>query len=425
MSARPGSPRRTRSDKPSSPSPPETKGRPSRTTHGPDGRGTKRRSRTSDGKSLLTEVVLFHLFDVGRSIDLKKVAALIPTHHEFDIIKRRDTPASLSLPRPIILALGDSESVNAAEFENFSAQAKIFEEGALVILLRVKLRIPFAELGSVRGKSVMNGDRHLSLDSWAEEAFRKTLEAIRPAIEDPQSDLSCDRESYTAYCLLESPGDPASFVSDNRVTAAALLIGEDHGDELHASQVLETLAHPLSYRRDDLAIFDLDRCLIIDPRGDYEDLLLIVEHANYQLLELRVLDKLLDRWLDEAEDEVRLFNSGRSRARKGRNRGRFAQNKLARLQALRFDALFILENLENSSKIIGDYYLGQIYSQLCDVFNTEGWKWSVERRLDILENVYDMVKTASSEKVIITLEIVFIVVCVIFPILQIVQAFLL
>jgi hypothetical protein len=374
--------------------------------------------------ALLTEVVLFYLFDVGRSVDLKKVAALIPAHDDFDIVKRRDTPASLSLPRPLTLALGESECIDSGEFECFTAQAKIFEEGALVLLLRVKLRSAFSELVSIKGKSILSGDRHLSLDSWAEEAFRKTLAAIRPAVEDPQPEATCDRETYTAYCLLECPADPATFISENREVATALLIGEEHGDQLHASQILETLGHPLSYRRDDLAIFDLDRCLIIDPRGDYEDLLHIVEHANYQLLELRVLDKLLDRWLDEAEDEVRLFNLGKSRARKARSRGDFAQNKLARLQALRFDALFILENLENSSKIIGDYYLGQIYSQLCDVFKTEGWKWSVERRLDILENVYDMVKTASSEKVIITLEIVFIVVCVIFPILQIVQAFL-
>ena len=95
--------------------------------------------------------------------------------------------------------------------------------------------------------------------------------------------------------------------------------------------------------------------------------------------------------------------------------------KLAHIQALRFDALFILENLENSSKIIGDYYLGQIYARLCEIFNTEGWKWSVERRLDALQDVYDMVKSDAGEKRMVALEVTFIIVCIIFPIIQIVQ----
>ncbi len=99
--------------------------------------------------------------------------------------------------------------------------------------------------------------------------------------------------------------------------------------------------------------------------------------------------------------------------------------KFARIQSLRFEALFILENLENSSKIIGDYYLGQIYDRLCAIFNTDGWSRSVERRLDVLSSVYDMAKTDAAERKMLLLEIVFIVVCVVFPALQIWQALVL
>ncbi len=387
-------------------------------------RSAQARGRASTKPELLSEIVFFHLFDVGRSVDLRKVTALIPANEDFDIVKRRDTPASLKLPRPLTLALGDGDCLENRELDCFSAQAKIYEEGAIVLLVRVKLRVAFGDLAAVRNTIIVSGDRHLSLDSWADEGFRKTFAAIKPAIDNARDISECDREYYAAWCLLECPGDPSAFVESHREAAAAFLIGEPDGADLHPSQILETLGHPLSYHRDDLAIFDLDRCLIIDPGRDYEDLLLIIEHANWQLLELRVLDKLLDRWLDEAEDEVQSLRSGKARRTKARGRASAAQAKLARLQSLRFDALFILENLENSSKIIGDYYLGQVYSQLCEIFNTDGWKWSVERRLDILENVYDMVKTASSERVILTLEIVFIIVCVVFPVIQILQVFL-
>ena len=228
-----------------------------------------------------------------------------------------------------------------------------------------------------------------------------------------------DRESYLAFCFLECGEDPAGFIERNRDYCAALLIGEEPGSSLHDSQIAATLGKPFSYRSGDLAVFELDRCIIIDPRGDYEDLLLIAEHANYQLLELRVLDKLLDTWLDEAEDDIRALTAGGRRRVLGLRRP--IEVKLAHIQALRFDALFILENLENSSKIIGDYYLGQVYARLCEIFNTEGWKWSVERRLDTLQDVYDMVKVDAGERRMVALEVTFIIVCIIFPIIQIVQ----
>ena len=244
------------------------------------------------------------------------------------------------------------------------------------------------------------------------------FEALASAVSEPRRPGDMDRESYLAFCLLECGEDPVNFIDRNREYCASLLIGEEPGSNLHESQITATLGRPFSYRLGDLAVFELDRCIIIDPRGDYEDLLLIAEHANYQLLELRVLDKLLDTWLDEAEDDIRSLSSGGRRLTRLR---RPVMVKVAHIQALRFDALFILENLENSSKIIGDYYLGQIYARLCEIFNTEGWKWSVERRLDALQDVYDMVKSDAGESRMMTLEVIFIIVCIIFPIIQILQ----
>ena len=95
--------------------------------------------------------------------------------------------------------------------------------------------------------------------------------------------------------------------------------------------------------------------------------------------------------------------------------------KLANLQPLRFDALFILENLENSSKIIGDYYLGQVYVRLCEIFNTEGWKRSVERRLDTLQDVYELFAVDANERKLRWLEIVIIVVCIVSPLMEILK----
>ncbi|HUW40009.1 MAG TPA: hypothetical protein VMV90_03295 [Rectinemataceae bacterium] len=377
------------------------------------------RGKGDAAKLCFVEVVYLYLYDIGRSVDLRKVAALIPAHTDVGIVKRRDTPASITLPKPLILQIGEQECQDLGGFDCFSAHMKIYAEGAVTVIVRVKARLPFGELHSLRDRAVIFGGEARTMAGLAELSARNLIEGIRPAVTEPRDFDVMDNETYTAFCLLDCEGNPGAFLNRNRDYVAALLIGEDPNSVLHESQITATLGKPFSYHEHDLAVFDLDRCLIIDSSADYEDLLLIIEHANYQLLELRVLDHLLDEWLDEAEDDVRMLYGPGSRRHRGR--GAAAREKLAKIQALRFESLFILENLENSSKIIGDYYLGQIYGRLNSIFSTEGWKWSVERRLETLQDVYDMVKNDSGEERMVTLEIIFIVVCIIFPLVQILQ----
>jgi len=377
----------------------------------------ERRKAPSSAKSLMpVEVVFFFLYDVGRSIDLAKVVELVPAHKDLGIAKRRDTPASLTLPTPLVLSLGLPEHPEAAGFDSFSSYAKIYEEGVVTVVVRVKACLPMGELHSLETVEVEYLGRGAMIKDYAEEGFARLFEAVEGAIDEPRNFSEIGRESYIAYCLSDCGGAPSAFLERNGAYFACLLTGETPGAALHESQIAATLGSPFFYRDGDLAVFELDRCLIIDPRSDYEDLLLIAEHANYQLLELRVLDTLLDTWLDEAEDDIRHMSTGRKRLALLRGG---IELKVAHIQALRFDALFILENLENSSKIIGDYYLGQVYARMCELFNTDGWKWSVERRLDVLQDVYEMFTSDSNERKLRWLEVAVIIVCVAAPIAEV------
>ena len=257
-----------------------------------------------------------------------------------------------------------------------------------------------------------------TISEYAAKSYAIASEAVKSAVTGYRVSGKEERETYTAFCLLECPGgDPEAFLARHRDQAAALISGEKPG-VLHGTQVSQIISRPFCYSSGDLAVFDMDRCLIIDPSRDYEDLLIIAEIANYRLNELRVLDGLLDTWLEEAEHDVRsiFLSSGRKRFGQGSLR-----LKSARVAGLRLDALLTLENLDNSSKIIGDYFLGMVYERLCDMFNTEGWKVSVQRRLSTLQNLYEMLKTDAAERRMLVLEVVFIVVCVVFPTLQIIQ----
>lgn len=370
-----------------------------------------------DAARLPVEIVHIHVYDIGRAVDLAKVKSLIPAHPDLGFAKRRDTPASLKLPKPLVLAL-NCEGCDAASFSRFQAYAKIYDDGALTIVVRYRTSSTFEALAELADTRVGDGPDSPRVSEFAAKSYAIASEAVRGAVAGYRNSGMEERETYTAFCLLECPGgDPEAFLARNRDRAAALISGEKPG-VLHGTQVSQIISRPFCYSSGDLAVFDMDRCLIIDPSRDYEDLLIIAEIANYRLNELRVLDGLLDTWLEEAEHDVRslYLSSGRKRFGQGSLRV-----KSARLAGLRLDALLTLENLDNASKIIGDYFLGMVYARLCDMFNTEGWMVSLQRRLTTLQNLYEMLKNDSAERRMVVLEVVFIVVCVIFPTLQIIQ----
>jgi hypothetical protein len=156
--------------------------------------GRDRRSkRHGPNLPLLVEAVFFYLYDVGRSIDLKKVAALVPAHPDLGIAKRRDTPASLTLPTPLILQLGIPEISEKDGFESLSSQAKIYEEGVVTIVVRVKTRLPMSELHALKDKAVLSQGPSSTIAGYAEEGFRMLFEALTSAVSEPRKLGDMDR----------------------------------------------------------------------------------------------------------------------------------------------------------------------------------------------------------------------------------------
>lgn len=377
-------------------------------------------NENSGAREMPVEIVHLYVYDIGRAVDLKKAASFIPSYPDIGFGKRKDTPVSLTLPKPLVLTVS-TEECDSKNFEKFNAYAKLYEDGALTLVVRYRIRSTFNDLASKANPPVSDKNEAETIEQFADSSFQMIVNAIKDSVSGLKENWNFDRELYTAFCLLECPTDePERFLEENREVAAALLSGEEPG-VLHESQIRQIISKPFSYRRNDLAAFDFDRCIIIDPLKDYEDLLVIAEHANYRLLELRALDSLLDKWLDEAEHDIRKIYLNGGETHVGQ---RSVKLKLARLQALRFEAMFTLENLDNSSKIIGDYFLGLIYERLCAIFHTESWKISVERRLNALQNIYELLKNDAGERRMVTLEMVFIVVCIVLPLIQIIQVML-
>ncbi|HKL86242.1 MAG TPA: hypothetical protein VJ861_07930 [Treponemataceae bacterium] len=371
--------------------------------------------------NLQSEIIYFFVYDAGRSIDLSKAAKLIPASTEPWIIRnRRDTPQSLSLPHPLIVQLAKIICPPEHPFETITLTARIFEDGVISMNALVTGSFLLEQLHKIRYTAFYVNDTETTIDTWVDASMQLFFNEIQEAITFEQYVFSAFiRQCYTVFCLTTPIPKPQTFVQENREIIACLLNGEQLNTRLHESQIEATLRGAFCYTEHDFAVFDLDRCLIIDPERDYQDILLVIEQVICQLVALRSLDTLLDRWLDKAENDIKIIFKHNSA------RLKLLKVKLANIQALTFDALFILENLENSSKIIGDYFLGQIFNNLCQQLNTDGWKLSIERRLKTLESVYRRLSEHDSERRMVFLEVMFIIVCVLFPVFQMLQTFFL
>ncbi|HBK58690.1 MAG TPA: hypothetical protein DDZ37_04975, partial [Spirochaetaceae bacterium] len=175
------------------------------------------------------EIVHLYTYDIGRAIDLKKVASLVPAHHDIGFAKRRDTPVSLTLPKPMVLSINTDECDSKC-FDKISAQAKIYEDGAVTIIVRYRTMSRFEDLPKKADILIRDSSNAESIEQFAESSFKMVHEALRSAVSGYKDLAEDDREAYTAFCLLECPGgDPQAFIEANKDVAASLLSGEPVG----------------------------------------------------------------------------------------------------------------------------------------------------------------------------------------------------
>ena len=215
----------------------------------------------------LHELVFFRIFDVGRAINLPSLQKSLAVREEGPTVRapsRRDTPASLSLPRPLLVPL---KSAASEGYGTLKAEAKVYEDGAITVCLRLRVATSLAGLETIAGAPIVRADRPgeasgsaapgetITLSAWADRLFGEMIDLIRPAILDPASNPGKDFETYIAFCMLECPEGPERYVEKNRTAIASLMMGAPAGEEIHEQKIAETLAKPFSYAATDMAVF--------------------------------------------------------------------------------------------------------------------------------------------------------------------------
>jgi hypothetical protein len=127
-----------------------------------------------------------------------------------------------------------------------------------------------------------------------------------------------------------------------------------------------------------------------------DEVLYVLEVANLQLQEWKVLDGVLDHHLDHAY------------AHFARRPGVFSfgwGGVLRALRRLRADAARLNDEVSNISKFVGDWHLARVYQAARERFHLDGWRASVDHRLTQLDRMYGAMQADANDRRMLWLEV--------------------
>lgn len=326
-------------------------------------------------------VVLFYAFDLGEEIDLAKI-------RQQGLVMERSVPLSPYFKNyhiPLTFLMPEDPDQNQNEFlidendfiKNSSCiSSKIHHFGVLSFCYKIPFKYSFEDLKL----KILDIKRDFDIKSKidAKNVFR----LITPAIKKSRF-FNLDNFYYMVQADPLDGVDPSEFKDKFGDNIASLLRLETQ--TLSEYQKEEILLTTTGYSGRDLLIIDSEASFLYD--SEYYEALEFFEFGNIQLLELQYFDRLLD-------EKLNYFYSQQTYKVPLRAYIPLIGEKLnlpaAQLSKIRVEISVITERLENSIKLVGDSYYSNLYSIIIKQLSIKEWRDSISRKLNIMDNIYNV-----------------------------------
>jgi hypothetical protein len=340
------------------------------------------------------EVVYLYAFDVANEIETRRVQEILSKKpFPFEIRMDRTLPKDMPLYKPLAI---DQPPLAATLFgRSVRPQIRVYDVGVVSIDMRVSFEASsLTELIPFHNPVLEDGK---PLDEVAQRLCAEVCKSLKDFMIRGTQHPDVP-EAYTVFCLtdLGNVSDVSRWLSEERRSVAGLL-SETEPSRLSEAAVNEALRIQRSFENTDLTIIDWDAALVADLTGYVDDVLYALELANLQLEEFRIMDRLLDQYLDRAYDDL------------GRRPIPFFGGTSLSLQVLRrfrVDVTRLTDEVTHITKFFGDWYLARVYLGARDRFYLDHWRSSVEGRLAQLDQLYNVVQSEINEKRMLWLEII-------------------
>lgn len=325
-------------------------------------------------------------FDVGLAIRLdaaeqcitavKERSGIRPQRRSPEYFEFALHPLRVTLDAPV-LELGGFRTAPGVEL-------LLYDFGAVSVTFRVPIGGSFADLLTLseilyeNSALLAEARRHIS---WLVGALGSAVDRpnVLPHVED-----------YLVFHLAEPAEGRAAPVWTGQEHALAQVLRSERR-RMAPDEVRDATSCAIAFAPEDCTFIDWNAALLFGPGLD--DTRAVLEFANAELLEMRILDQQLDAALDQAYE---VLTRGRPPRFLLPGSWRTGPESIARLQV---DSALLFERVTNSVKLLGDQYLARVYRLASQRFHLQAWDAGILRKLQALEDIYDkMTDRAASRR---------------------------
>jgi hypothetical protein len=338
------------------------------------------------------EVVYLYAFDVANEIVTSRIQEILsqkpfPYEIRFDKTFPRDVP----IYRP--LAVGPPPLREPISGQPIRQLVRVYDIGVVTVSMIVSFEVEkLTDLMSLHEPKVVSGQ---TLDQAARQLCTDVCRGLQEFM--VKSGPIREPEAYTVFCLTDLGGerDTDRWLKEQGRNVAGLLNQTDP-ERLSESQVAEVLRLQRSFETTDLSVIDWDAALVVDLSGYTEDVLYVLELANLQVEEFRMLDQKLDSHLSRSYVDLE--------RRRGTALFGISNAVLEDVRRYRVDVTQLADQVTHITKFIGDWYLARVYLAARERFHLDQWRASVEQRLAQLDRLYSVLHGEVNEKRMLWME---------------------
>lgn len=342
-------------------------------------------------------ILIYRVFDVGNDVNLEAAQKLFEnstTAQRFRL--NRSSKAMIINNAPLSLNIEISNYGALGHLLSLEITAKIWHFGALSLTLAFEIprHISWNQLIEL-GNHLENDEVLHTLSRQKAEQILQTIDATRIQATSWET-----YEDYICYFFKKLDGCETNAMQVfDRYDIFRLILSENN--EHLSDQTKKTITEStFQYSNDDLAVIDWNSALIIEPSGSL-DIVDVIEFSLCQLLEMRYYDDLLDEKL------AHLYNALEKKRGFNIFQGRY--NELSKEAAkIYLDISDTVESVENSLKVVGDFYLAKIFRAASQRLRFRDWRDSVDQKLGNLAQISRLFVSEGNEKKNQLLEIIII-----------------
>lgn len=325
-------------------------------------------------------VLVYRIFDIAEEIKIGEIEALFQDNRGPDIFKvpKYIDRGIIMKSRPITFGLGDVSLELDCGTYKADVIVKVRDYGVLSLIYQIPINpgTTWQELIAL-ASDLEEGSE---IDHIAQMQSKEISTRISSALK--QSTTWNSFEDYIIYFFEEFEGDVNASNLLERADVASLLLAED--DTVISEQTRKSILEDVyQYSVNDLALIEWNSALVVETTGGREvpD---ILEFAVTHLLEMRFYDDLLDKRMQQLYDDIEM-SKGR------RLRGNFDQiYQDASSRYIEFSEF--IERVENSLKVVGDFYLATLYRSATRRFRLADWQQNITRKMNLLAQVSSLLQ---------------------------------